>query len=305
MINLRNNIKSQILELENLLNLASDDPFMSKSLSKKISKLKNEFENITEDKIDTNVSLLFSGDAVIGSKGIKIDFLSKVLKPFQELVKTETAKIKFGLVGKRGKAKEIDDAELYLTALPTGSFGVQLTQLKNNNIFSESDVDLAIDNIMQLIDSATKSDESFEEIITNTPTRSLNNLKTFLKEIDDENSILKFEREDKTLEISPENIHKGFERINSAVTEEDTIKINGVLRGILLDSGKFEFVDENGHKTAGYIDENISEEKIIELSLEYLNKGCTIEVRKFKTKFISNNEKTYFELIDIYPQAFS
>lgn len=305
MINLRNNIKSQILELENLLSLASDDPFMSKSLSKKISKLKNELENIPEDKIDTNVSLLFSGEAVIGSKGIKIDFLSKVLKPFQELVKTETAKIKFGLVGKRGKAKEIDDAELYLTALPTGSFGVQLTQLNKNNIFSESEVDLAIDNVMKLIDSATKSDESFEEIIANTPTRSLNNLKAFLKEIDDENSILKFEREDKTLEISQENIHKGFERINSAVTEEDTIKIKGVLRGILLDSGKFEFVDENGHKTAGYIDENISEEKIIELSLEYLNKACTIEVRKFKTKFISNNEKTYFELIDIYPQAFS
>lgn len=301
MINLKNQIKSQILELENLLSLAGGDLFMSKSLSKKIQKLKEEFLNISEENIDAKVSLLFSGNAVFGSKGIKIDFLSKVLKPFQELIKTETAKIKYGIVGKRGKTKDIDDAELYLTALPTGSFGVQLTQLNTNNIFSEADVDSAISNVMKLVEAATTSDETFEEVISSTPARSLNNLKMFLKEIDNENSILKFEKENESLEISTENIHKGFERINSALTEEETIEIKGVLRGILLDSGRFEFVDENGHKTSGYIDENLDEEKIIELNLEYLNKNCFILVRKYKTIFISNKEKTIYELIDIYP----
>ncbi|WP_290821610.1 hypothetical protein [Flavobacterium sp.] len=301
MINSKNQIKSQIIELENLLSFVSNDPFMSKSLSKKIEVLKDKLTNLSEEVKEAKVSLLFSGNAVLGSKGIKIDFLSKVLKPFQELVKTETTKIKYGIVGKRGKTKDIDDAELYLTALPTGSFGVQLTQLNKNNIFSESEVDTAIKNVMELIDAATSSDELFEEIVAVTPPRSLNNLKLFLKEIDIENSILKIEKNNETMEISTENIHKGYERINSAITEENVIQIKGTLRGVLLDSARFEFVDENGHKISGLIGEEIDENKIIELSLEYLNKSCTINLKKLKTKFVSQNEKTFYHLIDIYP----
>ncbi|MBV6878632.1 hypothetical protein NG800_001965 [Epilithonimonas ginsengisoli] len=301
MINLKNQIKSQIIELENLLGFANNDPFMSKSLSMKIKILEDKLENLTEEVSEAIVSLLFSGNAVSGSRGIKIDFVSKVLKPFQELVKTETTKIKYGIVGKRGKTKDIDDAELYLTALPTGSFGVQLTQLNKNNIFSETEVDKAIENVINLVNAATNSDETFEEIVAVTPPRSLNNLKSFLKEIDNENSILKFEKDNETLEISTENIHKGYERINSAITDEEVIEIRGTLRGVLLDSGKFEFVDENGHKVSGLIGEDIDEDKIIELSLEYLNKSCTIHLKKIKTKFVSQNEKTFYHLIDIFP----
>ncbi|MDM1383490.1 hypothetical protein HX024_12445 [Myroides marinus] len=299
MINSRNKIKGQIIELENLLSLASGDFFMSKSLSKKISKLKEELNDLKSESIEAKVSILFSGNAVIGSKGVKIDFLSKVLKPFQELVKTETSKIKYGIVGKRGKTKDINDAELYLTALPTGSFGVQLSQLNNSNIFSESDVSKAIENVMDLISLVTESDESFEDIVNSTPARSLNNLKNFLKEIESEKSILKFEKDNKSLEISKENIHMGYERINSAHTEENIIELKGTLRGILLDSGKFEFIDKNGHKTSGYINESLDEEKIVELNIEYLNKDCTIKIKKYITTFISGREKTFYELIDI------
>lgn len=301
MINLKSQIKSQIIELQNLLSFADNDPFMFKSLSKKIDTLKQKLENLNEDVQDAKVSLLFSGDAVLGSQGIKIDFLSKILKPFQELVKVETAKLKYGVIGKRGKNKDVDDAELYLTALPTGSFGVELRQLNRNNIFSENEVDNAIKNVIHLIDYTTKSDETFEEIVSSTPTRSLNNLKQFLKEIDNENSILKFEKGTESFEIATENIHKGFERINSAITEEELLNVKGILRGVLLDSSKFEFTDENGHKYSGIIGEEIDEDKIIELSIEYLNQNCTVHLRKLKTKFISQNEKTYYQLIDINP----
>ncbi|MBW3519180.1 hypothetical protein [Flavobacterium sp. NKUCC04_CG] len=301
MINLKRQITSQIIELQNLLSFASNDPFMSKSLSKKIDTLKEKLQNISNEIPIAKVSLLFSGNAVSGSQGIKIGFLSKILKPFQELVKTETTKIKYGVVGKRGKSKDINDAELYLTALPMGSFGVELAQLNKNNIFSENEVENAILNVINLITSVTMSDKTFENIVSITPPRSLNNLKLFLKEIDSENSILKIEQGLSSFEISIENIHKGYERINSVITEEETIEVKGVLRGVLLDSSRFEFVDENGEKISGIIGEEIDEDKIIELSLEYLNKNCTIHLKKLETKFISKNEKIYYHLIDIYP----
>ena len=52
-----------------------------------------------------------------------------------------------------------------------------IISLNKNNIFSESEVDTAIKNVMELIDAATSSDELFEEIVAVTPPRSLNNLK--------------------------------------------------------------------------------------------------------------------------------
>ncbi|QES93100.1 hypothetical protein F0358_10480 [Empedobacter brevis] len=303
MINLKSKIKGQIIELEDLLNLASGDPFMSMSLSKKINTLKRELENLNnnEDVVEAKVSLLFSGNAVVGSKGIKIDFLSKILKPFQELIKTETSKLKFGSVTNRGKLKDIEEAELYLTALPTGSFGVQLTQLTKNNIFSELEIDQAIGNVITLIEATTKSDEDFENTIQKIPNRSLSNLKTFLKEISNENSMLQFQKLTDSLTISSEQVRKGFERINSTITTDENITIKGIFRGVLLDSGKFEFTDENENKISGYFDESINEDKITELNFEYFNKHCVLELKKIKRNFLSGKARTYYTLIDIHP----
>ncbi|MDH1602311.1 MULTISPECIES: hypothetical protein [unclassified Empedobacter] len=303
MINLKSKLKGQIIELEDLLKLTSGDPFMSMSLSKKIDLLKKELDelNNNEDVIEAKVSLLFSGNAVVGSKGIKIDFLSKILKPFQELIKTETSKIKFGTVKNRGKIKDIKEAELYLTALPTGSFGVQLTQLTQNNIFTELEINQAIENVITLIEVTTKSDEDFENTIQKIPNRSLGNLKTFLKEISNENSMLQFQKLADSITISSDQIHNGFERINSTITTDENLIIKGTFRGVLLDSGKFEFTDENENKISGYFDETINEDKITELNFDYFNKRCELELKKIKRIFPSGKVKIYYTLIDIHP----
>ena len=71
-------------------------------------------------------------------------------------------------------------------------------------------------------------------------------------------------------------------KIPIALARHLVVLAMGTLRGVLLDSARFEFVDENGHKISGLIGEEIDENKIIELSLEYLNKSCTINLKKLK-----------------------
>jgi hypothetical protein len=299
MINRGNQIKTQILDTERLLNLASDHPIMSISLKNKLNSLREELSKIPDNYSEAKIILLFSGKAVKGSKGIKAKFLSNALKPFQELVKTQTALVRFGHVGKRGKTKHSVNSELYLTALPTGSFGVELSQIETSDMFAEQDVAEAIGNVVELINAATISNDAFEEIIEKTPVRNLNNLKAFLKEIDEEHSMLKIETGSTSIEISEEKIHQGFERVNAASNEDSDFFINGLLRGILLDSGKFEITDENGYKISGFISPDLSEETVIDYNLNFLNKQCTILLKKSDTHFISGKERVAYELIEI------
>lgn len=292
-------IKTHILDTERMLELVGDHPLMSESLKAKINSLKQKLADFPNDLTESKIRLLFSGDAVKGSLGIKSRFVSRTIKPIQELIKIQTALVRFGTVGERGKAKNSASSELYLTALPTGSFGVELSQLENYDLFDEQDVSKAIKQVVELIEASTESDEEFEKAVENTPKRNLANLKSFLKTISDANSILKIETGVSCIYISEQKIRDGYERVNATNDKEEIIFINGILRGILLDSGKFEIINEDGNQIAGIIDPEISEEQLIEYYKKYLNKNCKIHLITHKITFITGKEKISYELIEI------
>jgi hypothetical protein len=292
-------IKAQILDTERMFELVGDHPLMSESLLDKINNLKEKLAGFSTDLIEPKIRLLFSGDAVKGSLGIKSKFVSKTIKPIQELIKTQTALVRFGAVGQRGKTKNSANSELYLTALPTGSFGVELSQLEHNDLFDEEDVSKAIKQVVELIDASTESDEKFEQAVENTPKRNLTSLKSFLKTVADANSILKMETGSFGVNISEQEIRDGYERVNSTDNEEDEIFVNGILRGFLLDSGKFEIITEEGNRITGIIYPEIPEEQLIEYDKKYLNKQCRIHLLVHKTTFITGREKISYELVEI------
>ncbi|PBJ11515.1 hypothetical protein [Flavobacterium sp. ACN6] len=289
-------LKAQIIDTKHLLSLVKDHPLMSYSLTKKIEELNEKLKNLPDHIKEPKVRLLFSGRAVSGSKGIKTKFVTDTLKPFQELIKTQTALLRYGKVGKRGVSKNSKSSDLYLTALPTGSFGVELSQIESSDFFAEEDIANAIQQVMELVEAATNSDKEFEEILETTPARNLNNLKNFLKHIDKEKSILKMTSGTKQINISEDLIHKGFQRVNAATKEDLELFEDGTLRGAFLEAAKFEFVNEDGFKFTGFINPKLPEEQVI----SFLNKSCTAHLRHSKTYFMSGTEKTTFELLDIF-----
>jgi hypothetical protein len=292
-------IKAQILDTERMLELVREHPLMSESLKDKIKNLKEKLAAFSNDIVESKIRLLFSGDAVKGSIGIKSKFVSNTIKPIQELIKTQTALVRFGTVGERGRAKNSVNSELYLTALPTGSFGIELSQLDHNDLFDEEDVSKAIKQVVELIEASTESDEKFEQAVVNTPKRNLTNLKNFLKTVSEANSILKIETGSFGVNISEQEIKEGYERVNATDNEEGETFINGILRGFLLDSGKFEIIGNDGDPITGIIYPEISEERLIEYDKKYLNKTCTIHLAVHKTKFITGREKMSYELLEI------
>lgn len=292
-------IKVQIVDTERLLEMVLDHPLMSEGLIERLNLLKQELEEMPKESFEPKVQLLFSGNAVIGSQGIKSSFVNKTTTPFQEMVKTQVALVRFGRVGKRGQAKKGANTDLYLTALPVGSFGVELSQLQNSDLFDSMDVSNAMKEVMTLIANCSTDDATFESTIEKTPKRNLTNLKKFLQEIVEENSVLKMESGELGIELAKEKIVEAYQRVSSTVDEENQIIINGIFRGLLLDSGKFEIQDEEGKKISGFISEELGEEQLIEYDKTFLNNNCIIYLKIHKTKFKTGNEKIDYELVEI------
>lgn len=292
-------IKAQIVDTERLLEMVIDHPLMSEGLLERLNALRDELENLPKDSFEPKIQLLFSGNAVIGSQGIKSAFVSKTITPFQEMIKTQFALVRFGRVGKRGQAKKGINTDLYLTALPVGSFGVELSQLASSDLFASLDISNSMKQVMTLIVNSATDDETFEKTIENTPKRNLSNLKKFLQEIAEEHSVLKMESGEFGIELSDNKILEAYQRVSSTIDEENEVFINGIFRGLLLDSGRFEIQDEEGKRLSGFISEELDEEQLIEYDKLFLNKSCTIHLKIHKTRFKTGNEKTDYELLEI------
>ena len=226
-------------------------------------------------------------------------FASKVIKPFQDLVKTQVALIRFGHVKERGPTRRGVNSELYLTALPVGSFGLELSQIGENALFDGQDVATAIRQIIQLIEATAKGEEPFENESENVPKRNLTNLRNFLEVIASEHSILRIESGDLGIEIPEANVTEAFERVNATTSEDEKISITGTLRGFLLDSGLFQIVDEEGISISGFIGEELNEEEIIAYDREFLNRVCQIHLCTYTTTFKTGKRKVSYELLGI------
>lgn len=292
-------IKAQIVDTERLLEMVLDHPLMSEGLIERLNLLKQDLDSMPKESFEPKIQLLFSGNAVIGSQGIKSTFVNRTTTPFQEMIKTQVSLVRFGQVGKRGQAKKGANTDLYLTALPVGSFGVELSQLQTNDLFDSIDVSNAMKEVMTLIADCSKDDETFEATIEKTPKRNLTNLKKFLQEIFDENSVLKMESGELGIELSKEEIAEAYGRVSSTVDEENQMIISGIFRGLLLDSGKFEIQDEEGKKISGFISQDLDEEQLIDYDKTFLNNNCIIHLKVHRTKFKTGNEKVDYELMEI------
>lgn len=292
-------IKAQIVDTERLLELVIDHPLMSFGYKEKLNQLKKELEELPKVDFDPSVQLMFSGNAVIGSQGIKSAFVSKALAPFQEMVKTQVSLVRFGNVAKMGQAKNSTKTELYLTALPTGSFGVELSQLENKTLFDSQEISTAMKKVITLISETSIDDQTFENSIENVPKRNLTNLKKFLKEVTEENSILKMECNEVGFEINTEKVIEAYNRVSATNTDDKDDIINGIFRGLLLDSGRFEFQNQEGRKLSGFISEDLSEDELINYDKNFLNQNCELHLKIHKTTFKTGNEKIEYELLEI------
>lgn len=292
----------QLTETKELLAMSKGSPLMSISLENRIAEIQSQLEELAKMDIkEAKMSLLFSGKAVFGSQGIKSTFASKAMNSIQGMIKTQLLRNIFGdeAIGKRGKLSRHKMGEMYLTNLPQGSFGFELTLMDNEDMFAEEYAADSILTIMDVIEATAKDQNKYEELVATYPDRMLTLLKDFFKELNKENSILKMESGNKYIELTKDETSIGFNRVSTTINEERTITLQGTFKGTWVHSGKFEFIDYDGEIYHGFISEDFQEDMLVYFNKKYSNARCKVTLLKRITTFNGSREKISYELLNI------
>ena len=289
-------MKVQLVDTQHLLEIAGQHPLMSVALEERQRELKEKISALPLGNKEARTVLFFSGDPVQGSVGIDASFAGRVLEPFQSMVMADYADRWHGVVGSRGRRSGEADSRLLLTALPRGSFGLELTRADNDELFEEDQLADTLAHVTKLVDSSAKSDEDFAAELDETAPRVIQNLRQFLEVVAKGKAGLRLETGDYRCSMSPVEANEAFNRVAGTITNDETVSVPGIFKGVLLESWKFNFVTEESHLLAGKIDENLTEEQVIALNLEFFNKRCLASLLKITVLFKNGRVRTTYIL---------
>ncbi len=177
----RDALKVQLLDTTRMRELAAGHPLMEPAFEERERDLRAQIEALPLGDKEARAVLFFSGEPVQGSMGIDASFASGVLDPFQSMVMADYADRWHGVVGTRGPRVRQANSRLLLTALPRGSFGLELTRADSDEIFEEDQLADTLAHVTKLVESAATSDEDFAAELNETAPRVIQNLRSFLE----------------------------------------------------------------------------------------------------------------------------
>lgn len=140
---------------------------------------------------------------------------------------------------------------------------------------------------------------NIEEMIDKYPIRLLSHLKDFYSTIKKNSSFLKVESG--SLGIELDNIHTeiGYENLCSSNISEQNDVICGIFQGAFVESGKFEYTDENGKLRHGSISDNIDVEAITEIIKRFTHQKCKMSVIRHISSLANGEKSEQIELLSI------
>ncbi len=294
-------LKVQLLETQRLKELAETHPLMSMAFTEREKGLQEKLEALPLGNKEARTILFFSGEPVQGSTGIDASFAGRVLEPFQSMVMADYADRWHGVVGSRGRRTGEAQSRLLLTALPRGSFGLELTKAENDELFEEGQLADTLAHVTRLVESAARSDEDFAAELDETAPRVIQNLRGFLEVVAKGKAGLRLESGDFRCTMDPIQADEAFQRVAGTITNDDEVELEGVFKGVLLDSWKFDFVTIDNHSVGGKIDENLTEEQVIDLNKRFFNERCRAALLKTTVLFKNGRVRTSYTLRDLLP----
>ncbi len=289
-------LKVQLLETQRLKEMVGDHPLMSPSFAEREQELQEKIAALPLGNKEARTVLFFSGEPVQGSMGIDASFAGRVLEPFQSMVMADYADRWHGVVGNRGRRSGEADSRLLLTALPRGSFGLELTRADSDELFEEDQLADTLAHVTKLVESCARSDEDFAAELDETAPRVIQNLRDFLEVVAKGKAGLRLESGDFRCAMNPIEANEAFNRVAGTITNDELVSVPGTFEGVLLGDWRFNLVTEDNHRRGGKIDEDLTEEQVIALNQKFFNKPCKASLLKSTVRFKNGRVRTTYLL---------
>lgn len=252
-------LKSDLAFVEKQLS-AHTDPFDTVRLmwDQRRMAIKSEIERLeASPKNHARVALLFSGNPVIGSQEIKLDFASKVLDSYQNII-ASLASERAGLdLGARGKLPSTFTSKLFIRDIVRGSVGFLVEEAEPSQLeLVASPLKEAVDEASKVLrDLSAAESKKFDERIQQLSPRTISAIKKLAKVLHDAGAQTKIVDDDSELSLDYSGTSSLYTRLNDVDYSERREELIGSLQGLLPEKRQYEFQVHEGPMLYGPVSE--------------------------------------------------
>lgn len=276
-------LRAQLAQVSQMLEQLGDRQSLKRpGLEHRQRELKTEITRLGAEAADRAAGVVtFSGDPVVGSRGIRAKFAAQALRLLESAIVAATLPAG-AAVAARGKVARQDDHRLFLTAVAYGSFGFQLEEIKASPADGQMELPgpsalvFAMEQVVSLLQAASGEDEdAFALAVAGSNPRVQSSLSAFGKVLARERAGCKFGTGTRRIELSaPEQL----ERLHTRLATQHIVHEECTLTGKLFtlpQAHQFELVVES-ETLSGRIDPAVPQEMLA----RHANTDVTIQATK-------------------------
>ena len=249
------------------------------------------------------LQLYFDGDACNEFGCVKIAFVGRFLIPLQDFLKAERSYLAQGDVGKRGKTKDADCAEVFLTQVLPADRAIVLAFPWEPSMFEEPLTSQAIKHAIRVLEAAQRRDVSYLSLLGDRQGRYLSNLLKLLGELHGEASGLTIVHAGASVTMSPADVRDALKFLKTTFKESRELILDAILDGMMLQSSKFEATLQDGGRIHGALDSRLGESDKELIASEFINKACKLHIKEVVERRVLTKPKHEYILRNVTENA--
>jgi len=237
--------------------------FRRRKIEAQISKLGSEVSDRAAGVVT------FSGQPVVGSKGILVKFAAQALRFLERAIVAATLPAG-AAVASRGKLVGQEEHALYVTAIAFGSFGFELEEIKPRSADGQMELPgpsplvFAMEQVLSLLQAASGDNEdAFALAVAGSNNRVQSSLRGFGQVLAREKAMCSFGVGDRRFELStPEQLDRLHTRFASQAISHTDCTLTGKLF-TLPEAHQFE-LHVDGETLSGRVDPRVPQDVLIQ-----------------------------------------
>jgi hypothetical protein len=216
------------------------------------------------------VALFFGGNPVIGSLGIETTFGTNVMWSFQDMMSKVWGSLDDAQpLRQMGPVRDKEASQLHITSVVHGSFGFLLEELDNQTppLF-RTPLSVAADQVTNYIISfADENENVFTETIEALNPRVFKSIRDFFSHMHNGNATFRIVEGEIDKEFDHHAIETAWRRAESTNVDEQEVRIEGRLLGVIPVGRRFELQPADGGQVIrGKISESFGENYVQNMS---------------------------------------
>lgn len=296
-------LQQQLDATKELLAISKNNELMRISLENRIRSLEADICACDEQELsaEAKISMWFSGDATYGSLGLRGSFMKETLNSVEGMVKSAAQKRILEYERANHCRADRPKGSFYVTALTSGSFGYEMTYKEDGQLFEDPLIIQSINDVMHIIELTSSDSLDIDELVEQQPIKLLSHLKDFYTTIKKNHSFLRMASGNMGFTLDRKHTNTGFENLCAQDTTEQVEEIEGTFMGALVESGKFEYLDEENKLKHGRFSEDIEADVITQMVRRFTNSRCRMYLLKHVISSSNGKKREVLELLSIRP----